>query len=354
MNPLEHQLDYPFAERLPRITERIEVAPGIFWLRMPLPFALDHINLWLLRDEIEGRSGWTLIDCGIASEPVREAWQQLFAEGLDGLPILRLLCTHSHPDHIGMAHELHRRFDAPLWISQGEYMTARVLTTMTPEMDSESQIVHYRRHGVVDEEQLEALRARGRTYFRSLVPSVPEWFHRISGGETVAIGGRSYRLIPGKGHSPEHIALYTEDADQPILISGDMVLPRISTNVSVFEIEPEANPLDWYLDSLRAYEDCAPGTLVLPSHGRPFTKLHVRLDQQHAHHAERLEVTRQASASGPISAAGLMPALFGRRFNTHELTFALGEALADLQALWYRGELRREVDAQGVIRFAVR
>ncbi|MEB2317273.1 MAG: MBL fold metallo-hydrolase [Pseudomonadota bacterium] len=351
MNLLEHQLDYPFGDRLPQVTERIEVAPGIFWLRMPLPFALDHINLWLLRDEIDGRSGWTLVDCGIASDPVREAWERLFVDGLDGLPLLRLLCTHSHPDHIGMADSLHRRFDAPLWISQGEYMSARVFTTMTPEMDSESQIVHYRRHGVVEKEQLDALRARGRTYFRSLVPSVPPWFHRISGGETVAIGSRTFRLVPGNGHSPEHIALYTEDGGQPILISGDMVLPRISTNVSVFEIEPEANPLEWYLRSLRNYDDCATDTLVLPSHGRPFTKLHVRLGQQHAHHAERLEVTRKASAEAAISACELLPALFGRRFNTHELTFALGEALAHLHALWYRGELRREIDAQGVIRF---
>ena len=130
-----------------------------------------------------------------------------------------------------------------------------------------------------------------------------------------------------------------------------MVLPRISTNVSVFEIEPEANPLDWYLESLRAYEDCAEDTLVLPSHGRPFTKLHVRLGQQHDHHADRLEVTRKATAEAPISACDLMPSLFGRRFNTHELTFALGEALAHLHALWYRGELRRELDGRGVLRF---
>ncbi len=350
MNPLESRLDYPFGELLPATGERVEVAPGVFWVRMPLPFQLNHINLWLLRDRIDDRDGWTLVDCGIASDEIRAAWETVFASGLDGLPILRILCTHQHPDHVGLAGWIHERFGAPLWMTVGEYAMGRLLSSNAPGADPESAVRFYRRHGIPEGPELDAIRNRNARYFPSLVPSMPRSFRRIAGDDELPIGTRRWKVIAGRGHSPEHAALYS--ADDGLLISGDMVLPRISTNVSVFELEPESNPVDWYLHSLRRFEACREDTLVLPSHGRPFRQLHERLKQQHDHHAERLAVVLQACRASPCSANDALPVLFGRRFDTHQTTFALGESLGHLHALWYRGDLKRTIDADGVVRFA--
>lgn len=349
MNPHESQLEYPFGDLLPPGGTRHEVAPGIFWIRMPLPFALDHINLWLLRDTFDGE-GWTLVDCGVSTQQIRDLWERLFESGLDGLPIRRIVCTHNHPDHIGLADMIQRRFGAPLWMTVGEYALGRVLSAVLPGADGDSDASHFRRHGIADGPALEAIRRRGGSYYSSLVPAMPASFRRIREHDTIRIGGRDWRVIVGVGHSPEHASLYC-DADG-LLLSGDMVLPRISTNVSVFELEPEANPVDWYVDSLRKFEPCREDTLVLPAHGRPFRNLHVRLRQQTEHHAERLEIVLQACRERPLSAADVMPIMFDRKFDTHQTTFAMGEALAHLHSLWYGEKVQRELCADGVYRFS--
>jgi glyoxylase-like metal-dependent hydrolase (beta-lactamase superfamily II) len=350
MNILEHELSYPFAETLPSPGTQIEVAPGVRWLRMPLPFALDHINLWLLRDTFRGRDGWTVIDCGVANDTIRGHWDTVIADCLDGLPIVRVLCTHTHPDHVGLARMLTDRFDAPLWMTLGEYAMGRILSVSMPGADPDAAYKHYRRHGMTDGPQLEALAQKGRKHFPGLVPSMPLSFRRIVADESIAIGPRPWRVIVGNGHSPEHAALYCE-ADG-LLISGDMVLPRISTNVSVFDLEPEANSLVWYLDSLRRFEPCTAHTLVLPSHGRPFRGLHRRLQQLHEHHDERLAVVAAACRAAPLHAAAMVPILFGREFDAHQMMFALGESLAHLHALWYDGVLVRQAGEDGVMRFS--
>ncbi|UCE30754.1 MAG: MBL fold metallo-hydrolase [Burkholderiales bacterium] len=349
MNPLEHELSYPFGQRLPAEAQRIEVAEGVHWIRMPLPFALDHINLWLLRDRFEGREGWTLIDCGIASDAIRGLWERLFADGLDGMPIVRVIATHTHPDHVGLAHMITERFACPLWMTIGEYAMGRVLSAAMPGADGSSAAAHFRRHGVPDGAQLEAIRNRNIRYFRSLVPAMPLSFRRIREGDVVHIGASEWRVIVGIGHSPEHAALYCPESRT--LISGDMVLPRISTNVSVFELEPESNPVDWYLASLEKFDACAADTLVLPSHGRPFRQLHRRLNQLREHHVERLELVEPACRDAPKCAFDIVPIMFRREFDTHQLTFALGEALAHLHALWYRGMLVRIEGDDAVMRF---
>ena len=350
MNPLEHELAYPFGDTLPAPASRIEVAPGVGWLRMPLPFALDHINLWLLRDTFRGRDGWTLVDCGVASDTIRAHWETLFATGLDGLPIVRVLCTHTHPDHVGLARELCDRFGAPLWMTLGEYAMGRILSVAMPGANPNSAYEHYRRHGLADGPRLEALTTRVRSHFPSLVPAMPLSFRRIADGEAIPIGGRTWRVIVGTGHSPEHAALHA--ADDGLLISGDMVLPRISTNVSVFDLEPEANSLAWYLASLSRFEPCAPDTLVLPSHGRPFRGLHRRIAQLRAHHDERLAVVEAACRERALAAADAVPVIFAREFDAHQMMFALGESLAHLHALWYAGRVARRVGEDGVVRFA--
>ncbi len=355
MNPHERELEYPFGDTLPGPGERVQVARGVFWIRMPLPFALNHVNLYLLRDRIDGRDGWTLVDCGISSDTTRELWERIFQGGLEGLPILRVLCTHMHPDHVGSAHMITERFDAPLWMTVGEYAIGRVMSSNVPGADGDSAAAHFRRHGLPEGPGLEAIRARAGRYFRSLVPSMPTSFRRIRGGETIRIGERHWQVIVGLGHSPEHASLYCDGSTGeggPMMLAGDMILPRISTNVSVFDMEPEADPVTWFLDSLRRFEDCAGETLVFPSHGRPFRHLHVRLRQLRDHHAERLGVVLQACRHRALSAADALPIMFGREFDTHQTTFAMGETLAHLHALWHRGELRRETGQDGVVRFS--
>jgi glyoxylase-like metal-dependent hydrolase (beta-lactamase superfamily II) len=350
MNPQEHALAYPFADTLPAAGQRHEVAPGVYWLRMPLPFALDHINLWLLRDSFGGRDGWTLVDCGVATDTLRAHWETVIAQQLDGLPIVRVLCTHMHPDHVGLARLLTDRFDAPLWMTLGEYTMGRILSVRMPGSDPGLAYRHYRRHGLPDGPALEQLRERVESHFPSLVPEMPQSFRRIGHDERVPIGGRDWRVIVGTGHSPEHAALFS--ADDRLLISGDMVLPRISTNVSVVPLEPESDPLAWYLASLGRFAGCPEDTFVLPSHGRPFVGLHVRIAQLRHHHDDRLAAVAAACAERPLHAADALGVIFRREFDTHQMMFALGESLAHLHALWYQGRLRRAVGADGVLRFS--
>ena len=349
MNPLEAQLAYPFADALPAAGSVREVAPGIGWLRMPLPFALDHINLWLLRDVREGRSGYTVIDCGVATDVTRANWEQILAGPMDGAPVLRVLATHCHPDHVGLSGWLCDRFQAPFWLTAGEFGFARMMAAALPGVDGPSAIPHFERHGLTDPAMLEQMRSR-RSYYPSLVPKIPEAYTRLQDRQLVAIGDVRWRVITGFGHSPEHASLYSEALN--VLISGDMVLPRISTNVSVFAVEPEGNPLQDYLDSLGKFADLPDDVLVLPSHGKPFRGLHTRIDQLREHHAARLAEVLDACRV-PVSAMDIVPIMFRRPLDAHQLSFALGEALAHLHKLWNDGVLKRVTAGDGVFRFNV-
>lgn len=355
MNANEQKLSYPLGDTLPAPAQALAVADGIRWIRMPLPFMLDHINLWLLRDEFEGKQGWTVVDCGVARDEVKVLWEAVFAQALDGLPIVRVIVTHMHPDHMGLAYWLCERWQAPLFTTMTEYMTAR-LWSRPPEGDQaaggisgQNAVEHFARHGLKDEEVKKKIRERAR-YYPSHVPDVPARFHRLMNGDRVVIGGRDWRVIVGYGHSPEHASLYCDTLQ--VLISGDMVLPRISTNVSVFDFEPEANPLPLYLQSLKSFDDLPAETLVLPSHGRPFKGLHERIAQQHAHHGERLEEVLMTCRE-PSSAGDIVPVMFKRSLDAHQLAFAMGEALAHLHALYYEGRLERQLDDDGVYRFVL-
>lgn len=349
MNALELQLGYPYGDRLPPTGSAITVAPGVKWLRMGLPFALDHINLWLLRDQYGGREGWAIVDCGIASEVTRDAWEQVFASELDGLPVLRVIVTHMHPDHIGLAQWLTERWQCPLFISATDWNAARMATLSTTGYGGEAAADHFSRHGLADPEALDKVRRRAN-YYASMVPAVPARFHRLMDGQLLRIGAHEWRCHAGYGHAPEHMALHCPELE--VLISGDMVLPRISTNVSVIDIEPEADPLRLYLESIERLRTLPAGTLVLPSHGRPFTGLHTRIDQLRAHHADRLAEVMAACTEAPQHAAGLLPLLFKRPLDLHQTTFAMGEAIAHLHLLWLQGRLERRSGEDGVLRFA--
>ena len=350
MNALEQQLHYPFGETLPEPGTTFEVAPGVRWLRMKLPFQLDHINLWLLRDRIDELEGWTIVDCGITNDATRASWEQIFANELGGLPVLRVIVTHMHPDHMGLAHWLTERCGVRLWISATDYNTARLASSSMTSFGGEGTARFMASHGLTDPEAQRQIKAR-TNYYASMVPQVPESYRRIFDGDTITIHGRAWRCHVGYGHAPEHMSLHCEALGT--LISGDMVLPRISTNVSVHEIEPESNPLRLYLDSITRMKALPAETLVLPSHGRPFTGLHTRVDQLIAHHDERLADVITACGEAPQCAADLLMILFRRQLDLHQTTFAMGESVAHLHALWLAGQLTRRLDADGIHRFSL-
>jgi glyoxylase-like metal-dependent hydrolase (beta-lactamase superfamily II) len=350
MNPHEQRLQYPFGDTLPAPGDSLEIAEGVRWIRMALPFQLDHINLWLLRDELDGREGWTVVDCCISRDETKAQWERVFETQLQGLPILRVIVTHMHPDHVGLAYWLCERWNAPLWISATDYNAARMASQATTGFGGPAAAEFFAAHGLVDPESMEQIKARAG-YYPSLVPQVPRSFRRLRDGEPVQIGGREWRCISGYGHAPEHISLYCGELGT--LISGDMVLPRISTNVSVYDIEPESNPLQLFLDSIDKFRPLPPDTLVLPSHGKPFRGLPERIRQLHEHHDERLREVIAACEVAPCSAAEVLPVLFKRKLDLHQTTFAMGESIAHLHALWYEGRLARRRDADGVWRFSI-
>ncbi|MBN9421772.1 MAG: MBL fold metallo-hydrolase [Candidatus Accumulibacter sp.] len=337
--------DYPFPAP-PAAGETFEVAPGIRWLRMPLPFALDHINLWLLSDD----DGWVIVDTGFALDPVKDCWERILAslaETPQGGRITRIVVTHFHPDHLGLATWLQEKTGAPIHMTQGEFLTAHAVWHEIGGHGNAPMLRQFRAHGL-DAERCAALEKRGGAYNRG-VPALPTDYRRLFAGERLTIGGRRWQVRVGFGHSPEHAALYC--ADVGVLISGDMLLPKISTNISVFAVTPQADSLADYLASLDRDRELPAETLVLPSHGLPFYGMHDRVDAQHAHHEERLRVLEENCAV-PRSAAELLSTLFPRELDTHQTMFAMGEAIAHLNRLEHAGRLLRTQSGDGVIRFA--
>lgn len=329
-SPLRFPIPAPPEEGVP-----LEVAPGVLWLRMPLPFALDHINLWLVEDG----AGWAAVDTGIASNRTRGLWQQVLAHpALDGRPLTRLICTHFHPDHMGLAGWLTAQHGIELWATQGEWLTGMALSLDTSDAFVEGHVAFYRRAGF-GPEQLDLVRRRGNAYAAKVAP-LPRAYRRIREGETLRLGGRAWRVIVGQGHAPEHAALYDEAGG--VLISGDQVLPRISPNVSLWPNEPEADPLDLFLRSLGRFAGLPPETLTLPSHGLPFVGLPARVAELATHHADRLEETLEACGGGGATAADLVPRLFRRALDDHQLFFAVGEVLAHLRRLEGEGRIVRD------------
>jgi len=320
------------------------LAPGVRWLRMALPFALDHINLWLLEDG----DGWTLVDTGLGDEPTRALWTRIFADVMGTKPVRRVLVTHYHPDHAGNAGWLCARFAAPLWMTQAEYLTAHAVREGVAGYVPGAMLAMFRANGL-DDVRFAQMATRGNIYRRQ-VPEFPGTYRRIMDGERIAIGGRDWRVIAGYGHAPEHAALHCEALG--LVISGDMLLPSISTNVSVWAVDPEGDPLGQFLGSIRRFRELPADTLVLPSHGLPFRGAAERVRQLEAHHEARLAELMEACAEAPRSAAEVLELLFRRKLDTHQMFFAMGEAIAHLHFLERAGSLRRAVGADGVTRFS--
>ncbi|MFO1322646.1 MAG: MBL fold metallo-hydrolase [Burkholderiales bacterium] len=342
--PFPAVLDYPLAAP-PEPGRSIEVAPGILWLRMPLPFALDHINLWLLAES----EGWTLVDTGYGNAQTRAIWEEHFATTLGGKPVTKIVATHCHPDHVGNAAWLSARFGCPVTMTHGEFLAAHAIIDERAAHGPADTCAMFRRHGM-SEADVAALAARGNHYRRG-VPEAPRWFRRMLAGDTVRAGGDDWTVIVGHGHSSEHASLFSAAHD--ILISGDMLLPKISTNVSVWPSDPDGDPLGRFLSSIGDYETLPPSSLVLPSHGLPFRGIALRVAQLRAHHAARLAELHEAiAASGePATAAQMIPVLFRRALDLQQSFFAMGETIAHLNHLWRQGRLTRLRAADGALSF---
>ncbi len=316
-----------------------EVARGVLWARLPLPFLLDHVNVYLIEDA----GGWAAFDTGLGNDVTRAAWESVFAGALHGQRLTRIVCSHFHPDHVGLVGWLTRLFEAPLSMPRTEFLMTRVLEDRVMAPDP----------GFYTERGL-AVDAGGRVagdghdYLR-LVTGLPTRFHRLLAGETLRVGGRDFTVHTGGGHAPEQGMLHC--ASDGLFFAADQVLLRISPNISVGAMEPDADPLGEYLASLARLSEAVPGdALVLPGHGVPFVGLQARLAELATHHAGRCALIAAAARAAPRTAAELLPVLFKRQMDAHQTGFAFGEVLAHVNYMRRRGELVQARDADAILR----
>lgn len=332
-----------FQLAIPQPGETVEVAPGVHWLRMPLPFQLNHINLWLLEDG----PGWTVIDTGIFDDTTAGLWELIFKTELKGRPITRVLCTHYHPDHVGMAGWLCDRFEIGLWMTEREWLWGRSwsLDTDPAVYDHQNEFLHTT--GCPPD--LLAAAHRDSPRYHTLVSPIPRAFTRLRDGDTVTIGGRDWEIVVGTGHAPEHACLFCRELD--LLISGDQVLPKITPIVAVEINEPDADPLADFLASIEKLRALPDSIDILPSHNTPFTGLHGRLDALRRHHDDRLARFEDA-CTRPMTAKALSDAIFTRALDSQNAIFAIGETVAHLNYLCRHGSIVRETRNDGVHLYA--
>jgi glyoxylase-like metal-dependent hydrolase (beta-lactamase superfamily II) len=341
-------LQYPWPETPPP-GETIEVAPGIRWLSMPLPFQLDHINLWLLEDAGSSgeEAGWTVVDTGIGDSRTRALWEKLFAKFQ---PVKRVILTHYHPDHAGNADWICKTFGVEMWTTQGEYLTAHAVRSSGAGYTSDAVLSVFKKNGLDEGHSRSMAAMRGNNRYSALVPEFPFSYRRIIEGDIVRIGGHAWRAIIGHGHAPEHLSLFSDQLNT--VIAGDMLLSTISTNVSVWSIDPEGDPLRLFLESIARYRDLPEDVLVLPSHGKPFRGARARVRQLEEHHEAHFRELKEALKEKPKSAGELLGVLFRRPLDSHQTFFAMGEAIAHLHYLYYAGKARRAIGPDGVMRYA--
>ena len=335
----KEEISYEFSER-PDSGEIMPVVPGVNWLRMPLPFALGHINLWLLEDG----DGWVIVDTGVCTEESREVWDRTFSDGMEGRPATRLVVTHLHPDHAGCAGWLTKKLEVELLMPREEYLLCRILVSDTGRAAPQAGIRFYQAAGY-SQKALDSYQQRFGSFGKYVSP-LPESYRRLKDGDVLTIGENEWQIIIGRGPSPEHACLYCSDKN--LLISGDQLLPTISSNVSVHPTEPAANPLSDWMTSLRELRDKVPvDVLVLPAHGKPFRGAHLRLNQLIHEHNTGLTALHELCVE-PKRAIDVFPALFKARITGSNLMFATGEAIAHLNYLLNTGQMTVEPDGDGV------
>ncbi len=335
MEPIRHPFEDPPSEGA-----CTEVADGVLWLRLPLPMALDHVNVYALRDDC----GWTVIDTGIHSRRSVGIWQAVLDGPLRREPVSRVIVTHHHPDHVGMAGWFQDVVGAELFTTRTAWLYARMLSLDVQDCWPKETLDFYRSAGM--ESGVFERRSESRPYnFADVVHPMPLGFLRIRDGDVLEIGHRRWRVVTGNGHAPEHAMLWAED--DGLVIAGDQVLPGISSNLGVYPTEPDADPVGEWLESCEriagmAREDC----LVLPGHKLPFTGLPARVHQLIEHH--RLALARLLEhLAVPSTAHGCFPALFGRDVREDEYVLAMAESVAHLNHLHRSGRIRRQRRAEG-------
>ncbi len=341
----QHQqsiLHFPHPEAPPN-GAIVEVAPGVRWFRLALPFALNHINVYLIEDD----GGWAVLDTGIADDVTRDAWEAALAGPLAGTRLTRVIGTHFHPDHIGLVGWLVERFGLPLAMSRTEYFFAQTLRTHADALRSPAHLAFYADRGLAPE-VVTALRGHGLSYL-GMVTGLPTTYTRLVAGNTLRIGGREFMIHTGGGHAPEQVMLYC--AADRLFFAADQVIAKISPNVSVWPWEPASDPLGEYLASLAALREAiADDAFVLSAHNLPFHGLHARIGDLIAHHRDRCAVIAKACREAPHSAGELVPVLFTRPLDAHQTGFAFGEVVAHVNFMIAHGDLLQRTGPDGLSR----
>jgi glyoxylase-like metal-dependent hydrolase (beta-lactamase superfamily II) len=331
-------------EQPPQPGQVMEIAPGVQWFRLPLPYRLDHVNIYL----IENGDGWTVLDTGLGTDDCRTAWEALLAGPLRGQRLSSMLVTHFHPDHVGLAGWLNERFDLPLTMPRPEYLYSLALQYAPGDFGHAMHRPFYHRHGL-SREITELVLSRGHEYLRR-TSGVPTTYHRIKHGDSFGAGSREFQVITGGGHSLEQAMLYRPE--ERLFFAADQVIARITPNVSVHAMEPDLDAFGIFLQSLKALRDTvSDDVLVLPGHGLPFHGLHQRVTELIQHHAERCDLIAAVSRQAPLSVAELVPHIFHRVLDEHQTGFAFGEVLAHVNHMLGQERLALHVDSNGVERY---
>ena len=338
-------LQYPYADH-PAPGETVDIAPGVRWLTMPMGGSLNHINLYLLEDE----DGWWVVDTGLPIPEIGDLWRDIFAADLGGKPVKAVMCTHMHPDHVGQAGTITDHFRCPLFMTRAEYYQARAFGSGGPS-HHQSWIGRqfYVRAGM-PEDYLEQLRRQWehRASAGMSMPEMPSGYRRLQHGQVLSVGGRDWHVVVGSGHSPEHACLYCPSLK--VLLSGDQILPIITSNVSVHPNEPEANPLKEWMESHDRFLELPGDLFVLPAHNLPFYGIRERLRALISHHEDRMLAIEEHCVE-PALAKDLLPVLFARELDPRQMMMALGEAIAHLHLLMHRNRIERTLHEDGHYRF---
>jgi glyoxylase-like metal-dependent hydrolase (beta-lactamase superfamily II) len=329
------------ADKQPQPGQLVEIANGVMWLTMPLPFELDHINLYLIKDG----DNWVIVDTGIGTSTTKALWQQIF-EKLDG-SISAVVVTHLHPDHIGLAGWIADEFDVPFYMSQTEYFTARAFCAGKNGASNKRDVRYFSQAGL-DSELVEKLTQGDGKGFSQVVSPIPVSYTRLKHNDVLSFDNNEWKVLIGRGHSPEHACLYCES--KGVLISGDHILPMITPNIGAYSTEPDALTLNDYLTTLPPFKALPEDTVVLPAHKLPFVGLHQRIDELLAHHHQHLRALKSACAT-PQTVAELLPVMFKRKLSSRNMVFAVAECYAHLNYLVAEGELTKTLVDDSVLAF---